>query len=553
MFVRTVRLVPTIVLLMLLMLLGTLTLVTWSDVDPEPVRVSGSVDGLRSITWAATVSPAGRLAVRITYDFGDDTSRQLSVRLPDGARYFAVNDVPTEASTGVYATVTVSGTATVSYELPGAVTRYRDGALLQMVGVQDNSFDGDEALFACPRCYLEPSGYGDVPVFGSLAVAGAEQVGLSFVQLSSIRAEASPTEVRFAGIDRSGDAVAMLATLSSAVVSDLPVRDGTVAQALATTTRQIEDAGETVRRPSVPEHGSRPAAIVMTALLGAMVALVLLRTIWSVGSRSAQRAAGTPDAVGGMRAMRPDDLEPALAGAMVGNAVRGDRSVVAATVVELARRGVISFSGNDARRFTVTVPVGATGTTAFEQAVLDCLRGPTTAATTTVTTTDSADAADAAGLQSVVRVGPPLWGKDGPAAAKTLQRALVRESMRQKLTRISPTAVLLVPTTLTIGVLGIVGAVGGSVFAWLVTVVGGLIALAMATAGAVVLTAPGRAEQQQWTSYATWLCTEPGNAHLAHADPWDVDTVGEILAYATALGAAPQVVRLLSPRPRVQR
>src|SRR4051794_12013246 len=76
MTLRSMRHVPAGVLLVLL---GLLTWVTWSDVDPAPVRVSDRVDGLRSITWAGAVSPDGRLAVRITYDLGDDQQRQLSV------------------------------------------------------------------------------------------------------------------------------------------------------------------------------------------------------------------------------------------------------------------------------------------------------------------------------------------------------------------------------------------------------------------------------------------------------------------------------------------
>jgi hypothetical protein len=523
---------------LLLVLLGVLTWVTWSDVDPAPVRVSDRVDGLRSITWAGAISPDGRLAVRITYDLGDDEQRQLSVRLPDGARSFAVNDVPTEASSGVYATVPVAGVATVSYELPGAVTRYRDGAVLTMLRVKDGSLDGDGALFPCPRCYLDPSGYGDVPLTGSLSVPGAENVRLSFVQLTSIRSAASATEVRFAGIDRTGETVALLATLPSEVVPNLPVRDGTVAKAVAATTAQIRDAGETLHRPGIPEHGSRPGAILMTALLAAMVAWIVLRAVWSKGASAAQRAAGTPDPVAGMRAVPPDQLEPALVGAVVGKSARGDRSAVAATLVELARRGVITFSGNDDRRFTVTVPAGASGASPFEQAVLSGLRSKQSGGST---------------VEALVLVAPPLWGPDGAAVAKRLWRVLLRESMRQKLTRVSPPAALLVPLTLAIGVLGIGGSIGGAVFAWIVTIIGGLIAIGLASSRVVVLTSRGRAEQAEWTDYATWLRSDAGNGHLADADPWDVATVGETLAYATALGAAPRVARLLSPRPEVQR
>ena len=124
--------------------------------------------------------------MRITYDLSDDRERSLDIRVPEGARYLALNDDPIAADSGVYATVAIRDTATVSYELRGTVTRYRDGTLLRFVGVNDPSnpssgIDGDKALFPCPRCYIDEIEYGNTVLNGSLFLPTPDDVRLSFL------------------------------------------------------------------------------------------------------------------------------------------------------------------------------------------------------------------------------------------------------------------------------------------------------------------------------------------------------------------------------------
>ena len=206
--------------------------------------------------------------------------------------------------------------------------------------------------------------------------------------------------------------------------------------------------------------------------------------------------------------------------------MKGDRSVVAATIVELARRNVVEFTGNDSRRFTLIVPAGATGGTPFEQAVIDSLR------------------LDDDPPVRVERTSPHLWGEHAEEATKVLARALIKAAMREKLLRVNVPALLLVPLTIAMGVIAITGTTGGVKFAWFVTIVGPVIALATVGSSGLVLTAAGRTEQAHWVEYAKWLRT---NEHLAQAEPWAVSHYGPTLAYAAALGAAPVVVRSLSP------
>jgi hypothetical protein len=525
-----IRRVPAFILIALL---AVLTLRAWLDVGEEALTYSSKADGLVSTTWAASVSARGRLAVSVRYDFSNDDEHTLNIRAPEGARFLSVNGTPISASVWSDATVTARSSTTVSYELPGRVTRYRDGALLRLATINDTSIDGDEGLFPCPRCYIDGIGYGNSPVYGALAVPGADAVRFEFLGLSSVRSSVDSGPgggtVRFVGINSGTEDVAMVAVLPAAAVPDLAIGDGTVAQALAEVKAEVEPSGERFHAPHRPVHGERSAALILTILLGAIVAWIAASLIWSVGSRAAQRAAAPLTEVADfadVRSVRPTNLEPALAGAVVGDAVKGDRSVVAATIVELARRNVVEFTGNDSRRFTLIVPAGATGATSFEQAVIDSLR-----------------LGDDPPVR-VERTSPHLWGERAEEATKALRRALIKAALREKLLRVSVPALLLVPLTIAMGVIAITGTTGGVKFAWFVTIVGPLLALATVGSSVIVLTAAGRAEQAHWVEYAKWLHT---NEHLAQAEPWAVSTYGPTLAYAAALGAAPEVVRCLAP------
>jgi len=523
---RQIRRVPAVVLLVLL---SVLTLRAWLDVGDEPLTYSNKANGLAGITWAASVAADGRLAVEVGYRFSNDDEHSLNLYVPDGSRFLRVDGTPISASNGTNATVTVQSTATVSYELPGKVTRYRDGALLRLAQVNTSSLAGDEGLFPCPRCYLDGIGYGDSPVYGALAVPAADEVHLQFLGLSRVRSVADADQMRFVGIDHGTEDVSMVAVLPSESVPGLTARDGTVAQALAAVKAELKPSGEPFHSPHRPPHGDRSAAIILTICLGAIIAWVIVRLLWTAGTRAARRAAAPLTGVSDfadVRSVRPTNLEPALAGALVGDETRGDRSVVAATILELTRRKVIEFSGNDSRRFTLSMSPGARGDTPFEQAVIDALR------------------LDDDPPVRIERTSPHLWGEHPEQVTLRLKRALVRAARRQKLIRLSVPALLLVPLTIAMGVVAITGTTGGVKFAWFVTVVGPLLALAAVASSGFVLTAAGRTEQAHWVEYAKWLRT---NEHLAQAEPWSVSTYGRILADAAALGAAPEVARCLSP------
>src|SRR4051812_26943841 len=113
MLVDHVRRVPALILLALL---GLLPLFAWLDLGEDPVVLDDAAAGLDSVGWVASVATDGRLSVTITYDFSDDITRNLDIRVPDGTRYLSLNGTPIEADIGKYVSKDVRSLATVAYE-----------------------------------------------------------------------------------------------------------------------------------------------------------------------------------------------------------------------------------------------------------------------------------------------------------------------------------------------------------------------------------------------------------------------------------------------------
>jgi uncharacterized protein (TIGR04222 family) len=528
----SIRRAPAIVLLVVL---AVLPLQSWLRVARPEVVVRHETAGLHDLRWVATVAPDGRVIVRLTYDSGDDKERTLDIRVPPGARLITANDAPVSASNGRYATATGRGAITVGYELPGAVRRFADGALLQLAGANDGRVDDDRGLFPCPRCYLDPVGFGDVPVHGVLFVAGADNVHLATTNLSQLRADATTGVVRFVGIDDGGMAVSLLATLRADAVPDVPLADGTVDAAMASADSNLRAAGLSLHTPNGRAAiGDVVTAVLLTLLFAGLVAWIAMRLATAARQRRQDVAAdaqhgtdteGAPDAGG--PAAPPGDLEPALAGLVVGGAGPGERSLVAGALLSLAQRGVISIEGLDSQRFVLTVPAGARGDTPFEEAVVAALR-PQGQVTATATFT-----------------GPPLWGPDGAKVARRLRRVALFTALRRRLVRVTLSALVLLPVAVAMGAIALAGSGGLSVLGWFAVLAGPLLAIGAVVFTGVSLTGRGRQERQRWLAYGNWL---RANSNLAEVGVPGVAIWGEILPYAAALGAAPTAAKALSPR-----
>jgi uncharacterized protein (TIGR04222 family) len=193
----------------------------------------------------------------------------------------------------------------------------------------------------------------------------------------------------------------------------------------------------------------------------------------------------------------------------------------------LAHRGVITIEGVDSQRFVLTVPAGARGSTPFEEAVLSALR-PQGQITATASFT-----------------GPPLWGPDGNKVSRRLRRVATFSALRQRLVRVTLSAIVLLPVTLAMGIIALIGSGGLSPLGWFAVLVGPLLAIAAVVITGVSLTGRGRQERQRWRSYADWL---RANSQLADVGAPGVAIWGDVLPYAAVLGAAPTAAKALSPR-----
>ena len=222
----------------------------------------------------------------------------------------------------------------------------------------------------------------------------------------------------------------------------------------------------------------------------------------------------------------PSDLEPALVATVVGDTGPGERSAVAATLLALAYRGVIQIDGVTSDRFRLTIPPGASGKTTYEEAVLEELR-PQGMLTSTATLH-----------------GPPLWGESGPAIAGRLAAVAHDEAKRARLLRVTLTAAVLIPASLAMGIVALIASGGSSWLAWIVTIVGPVLAVVATVLTGTNLTAKGRAERDLWLEYGQWLRT---NSQLRGVGAPGVVTWGEPLVYAAAVGAAPKVAKALDP------
>lgn len=523
-----VRIVTAIVFVAVMALLP---LLAWLDLGVDPIEVGNPATGVRSLTWAGAIDDDGRLSVAITYDTGDDATRSLDIRVPPGGRLLTVDGAAVGADNGRYTTVQISSQATVRYELPGAVTRYRDGAIVALVGVRDGSIDTDRMLYPCVICYLDEVSYGDVPIYGELFVDGAGDADLHFLEMTSIRSEADPggDSVRFVGIDPGGTGVSMVAVLHGAAadaLDGLPMRDGSVDDAWDRLRDDVEDAADDrFHGPSDPDGGNPVYAIILTALLALPVLYFVVRALWDAGAGAAARRASAGETASLTAMTRPDDLEPALAGLVVGDTRSGKQSVVAATLLELARRNVIEISGEDSRRFTIWVPSEARGGTAFETAVLKALR-PATSPN---------------GPAEIH--GPPVWNdRQAVVVDKTLRMVLYAEARQAGLLRVRVPFVLSVGIAIAMGVIAIIAGVG---LGWTLVFVGPILALLMSAAIGPGLSAKGRLARDQWAAYGEWL--RASNPQLAHAHAYDLRTLGDKLVDAAALGGAPVAAKSLSP------
>ena len=519
--VRGIHRLPAIVLLLVL---AVLPLQAWIRASRPDVRFFQPVDGLAGITLAATVAPDGRLSVRIDYEFDDDVVRDVRVWTPSGSRFVHLDGEPTGATLGRDVETQAHRSLTVTYERIGAVTRYPDGVIVDFAGIENS----DQAMFPCARCYMGIEGWGHTSIVGALFADDLTDARVALSGTEQVRREDRDDAVRFVGVVTGADSVGMVAWLPLDAAPDAPtvssVPDAPVGETAAQVWEAIRAASD---EPMREAGGGTPIGRVFAAtILTAMWLALVVWIAWRLLAAKRALAADAPDEpiVRDAAFSPPSRLEPALVATVVGDTGPGERSAVAATLLSLHHRNVISIAGIDSERFTLTIPPGARGSTPFDEAVLAELR-PQGRVDSTATLT-----------------GPPLWGPSGAAAGRRLARLAFKEAKQQRLLRVTLTAWVLIPASIAMGVVALIASGGSSWLAWLVTFAGPVVAwLAMVLTG-TSLTAKGRAEREMWLDYADWLRT---NSQLHTVGAPGVATWGEPLIYATVLGAAPKAAAAL--------
>jgi uncharacterized membrane protein len=108
--------------------------------------------------------------------------------------------------------------------------------------------------------------------------------------------------------------------------------------------------------------------------------------------------------------------------------------------------------------------------------------------------------------------------------------------------RVTLSAWVLIPASLAMGIVALIATGGTSALAWVITIVGPVVALGAVIATGTSLTAKGRAERAQWLEYGAWLRE---NSQLGSVGAPGIAVWGEPLIYASVLGAAPEAAAAL--------
>ncbi len=502
----------------LLAILALLVVQAWGAVlEPTPV-ITDTSDDLRRIVWRGAVQPDGVVAVELRLEFRDDEERDLGFDLPADAQQVRVDGVPVAVSDFSNGPVGVfQGTASISYEVAGAVRRFEDGALVEL------------GMYPSLISY---TGLGDTEVQGVLSWyddSGSWDHRFIVPPLHDIRAEriiasgADGAAVRFTAAGFPWRDATMLAELTSSAVPSAPVVAGTVDDAFDARRAELTEGP---LEDGEPDDYTPVRQLVAAVLLSAWLGLLLTWLVprWRrAAAEQAGAAAGVPDEIH----EPPSALPPAVVGMLVGTSGGGERSVVAGTLLGLAARREIRIDGIDSERFTLRIPASTSGVDEFERLLLTALRPQGQAAA------------------EVMLTGPPLWS-DGPHPfVRPMRRAMHKRARGDGLTTPAFSPVVLLVAAVVMGVTALVGSGGRSTVAVVALIAGPVLAIGAGLAAGFALTRRGRRARAEWVAYGRFL-RESGS--LADLGVPAIAVWGPHLAYGAVLGVCPTAARALSPR-----
>jgi hypothetical protein len=497
------RVIGIVLALSLFAVVGYLAYEGWHSVD-EP---SSSNRDVERIDVEASLQRDGALAVRTTYRFRKPVD-EMSAFLPKGVSAARVNGVPVSSFVHFEARGVATDTVVVEWDIRGQTTRTSADAVVE---------------WPLSRSLIEVVGdFDPVVVRAVLYVPGTAYEATS--NLGDGNTGFSSGAVLLSGRTGAWSDADAVVRVDAAAVPDAPLSDRGSG---------VTYGGEAVRlaneRPrTLFPTAERSVELVATILLTVFGGLFFLAYIWNV-LRSAGRVVGTKARGLGQRNTPPDGgLPPALVGVATGAAGRGERSLVAATILELTTKGAISLDGITSEDFVMRVGPEPPGVTNAQRVVGRALR---------------AEAGVPLHATEAELRGPPLWSDRKPKALRPYRRAILGEARRAGLVSTVFSGMSLFAMTIVCGVLGAMAT--QSPWGVILATIGPWVALVAVALNGTSLTKKGRLVRSQGEEYARYLRE---NTELGEVGAPGVVLWGDTLAYAAVLGAAPKAAKALSPR-----
>jgi hypothetical protein len=480
-----------------------LAVLGWRQLD-EPT--GGRNADVERIDVEASLQPNGVVAVRTTHHFRHPVDR-FHVFIPDGVDRVMVNGTMIDNAFVSVDVPVESNTVEVAWDVQDATKRWSDAAVVSwpltrsLISVVDDTSPVDIRAVL----YL-PNG-------AALDVAS---------DLSDGRRALDAPGARLSGRSSPWSDTEAVVRVDPATVPEVPLGDGrsggaafrSEAERLDASTIGIVDASHIVE-------------LVATVLLTAFGVLFLGTYLFGLTRRLARR--GMAKARGmAERTDPPAGLRPTIVGLATGGAGRGERSLVAATILELTMAELVSIDGITSEEFVLKVNDGSKPSIPAQRIVLDALK---------------AEGGGPTGFAPAELRGPPLWRHRRPTWVRGYRRAVISEARGAGLISYVFSGAGLFIMTIVCGTLGAIAT--ASPLGVLLATVGPWIALIAVACNGVSLTKKGLQVRSEGEAYARHLRQ---NTQLTEVGAPGVVIWGEALAYAAALGAAPKAAEALSPR-----
>jgi|GEM_PF-4729413 hypothetical protein len=504
MIVKAVGLVLTVLLAAVMIFL---TVDAWQRLSGPP----DANDEITSVLVEATLLGDGTVTQRITYTFFDPVG-DFVVFVPEGVTAATVNGEPVDTFVAISAFVP-GREVVMEWDVRGQTRRFADGALVP---------------WSLTRSQISQVGLGDpIDVQGVLYLPEGPPARRATTSLADQDVVIDGRAVRLSGRMDPWDDTDAAVEVPAVLVPRVPEEAGSMAAVWAGEAGRLEAA----RPVDVLAGGQRTFQLVATILLTVVVVLGLGLYLFGLVRKLLQRAFHKAQALG-ERAEPPAGLRPSLVGLAVGGAGRGERSLVAASILDLAARGHFAVDGITSEQFILRFEGAPHDLQGSDRILSEGLR---------------AEAGMPPPGTPLELHGPPLWQKETKPMVRRFRRALLAEARHQGLISFALGRAGFFVLTILVGTLAAMtsDATSAPTLAILLATFGPWVALVAAACNGVGLTKKGLRVRTEGEAYGRYLRSM---TQLPETGVPGIVIWGETLAYAAALGAAPKAAEGLSPR-----